>query len=298
MSREAVLLLNHFLDRDLVDLHAELVHDCGVGRDVFLLSDRTQRSLPIARLPGQRKELVFTQKDLRALGFPGKQNLRVAGAGARSLQLGNAELPVLLFARAHPRFDYYWVIEYDVRFSGSWDDFFGACATSTADLLATSITRYDENPDWSHWPSMKLPGLEVPRAQWLRGFFPVYRLSRKAANCIDASYQAAAHGHMESLFPTLVHHAGLIVEDIGGEGEFVPEGNQNRFYTNSRNSNDLSPGTFVYRPVMSRSGTQPNMLWHPVKPDKPKWLTLAERIWGRGFMWLEEKLGIEGSSQS
>ena len=297
MSQEAVLVLNHFLDRDLVDLHAELVNECGASRDVFLLSDRTQRSLPIVRLPVQRKEFVFTQKNLRALGFSGKQDLRLSGAGARSLKLGNAELPVLLFAGAHPHYDYYWVIEYDVRFSGSWGDFFGACATSEADLLGTSITRYDDNPDWSHWPSMKLPGLDVPRAQWLRGFFPVYRLSRKAVSCINGGYQAAAQGHMESLFPTLVHHAGLIVEDIGGEGEFVPTGNQNRFYTNHRNSNDLSPGTFVYRPVLRRSGTQPDMLWHPVKPDKPKWLTLAERIWSRGFMWLEAKLGIERSGQ-
>ncbi len=298
MSREAVLLLNHFLDSDLASLYAELVQACGVRRDVFLLSDRTQRSLPIVRLPRQRRELVFTQNDLRALGFPGKQNLHLTGAGARSLKLGNAELPVLLFAKAQTHYDYYWVIEYDVRFSGSWDDFFAACATSTADLLGTSISRFDDNPDWSHWPSMKVPAPDLPRSQWLRGFFPVYRLSTNAIACIKSGYEAGAQGHMESLVPTLVHQGGLLVEDIGGEGEFVPPGNESRFYTNNRISNDLSPGSFVYRPVMLRTGARSNTLWHPVKPPKPKWKTVAERIWGRGFMWLEEKLGIERSGQA
>lgn len=298
MSREAVLLLNHFLDQDLVDLHDKLVNDCGDRRDVFLLSDRTQRSLPVVRLPVQRKEVVFTQKNLRTLGYPGKQDLHMSGAGARSLKLGNAELPVLMFAQAHPQYDYYWVVEYDVRFSGSWNFFFAACAASSADLLATAISGFDDNPDWSHWPSMKLPAPDIPHSRWLRGFFPVYRLSRQAVACINSGYQAGAQGHMESLFPTLVHHGGLIVEDIGGAGEFVPKGHQNRFYTNNPKDNSFSPGTFVYRPVMTAAGSQPNMLWHPVKPDKPRWLTMAERFWSRGFMWIEAKLGIERTGRT
>ena len=126
----------------------------------------------------------------------------------------------------------------------------------------------------------------------------MYRLSTNAIACIKSSYEAGAQGHMESLVPTLVHQDGLLVEDIGGEGEFVPPGNENRFYTNNRISNDLSPGGFVYRPVMLRTGAKSNTLWHPVKPPKPKWKTVAERVWSRGFMWLEEKLGIERTGQA
>jgi hypothetical protein len=65
-----------------------------------------------------------------------------------------------------------------------------------------------------------------------------------------------------------------VVEDIGGHGPFVPEGRHNQFYTSKRiNSPGINGGTMRYRPPLWKTGPEPNMLYHPVKPP----LSLAKK---------------------
>lgn len=284
--KEVVLLLNHVQDEALYELHDDLVRNSG-DRDVFLLSDRTQRSLPWPRRPAGARELRFTQADLRALGFPGKQQLWTTGAGPRSLALGNAELPVLLFARQHPGYERYWIIEYDVRFTGEWRRLFDELLSSPADYLTTGIARFDEIPMWSHWPSVDVSAIGIDRSAWLRGFCPVWRLTRRAIDAIESAYRQGVCGHMEGLVPTVLQHAGCVIEDIGGEGAFVPAGRTNRFYTSDRLHPDFAPGTFVYRPVMTRAGDRPDTLWHPVKVETHRVRRLMERLWARFWLLID-----------
>jgi hypothetical protein len=86
------------------------------------------------------------------------------------------------------------------------------------------------------------------------------------------------------LLPSVVERAGLRIEDFGGEGEFVPPGNENRFYCNDRFSSRLSPGTFVYRPVMTAAGSEPARLWHPVKPPQSPVQAILRRMMARAAM--------------
>ena len=57
----------------------------------------------------------------------------------------------------------------------------------------------------------------------------------------------------------------MVIEDFGGNGEFVRPGNANRWYTSTLTSQTLAPGSFVARPIRFRPGFKPNTLWHPVK---------------------------------
>jgi hypothetical protein len=276
-ARSAILILNHHRDRHLIDLYAEVSHACGSRHDVFLLSDRTKPSISLRRQPAEVSEVRFTAQDLIGLGYPGKQDIVLAGQQQQNLKLGNAELPVLLFHADRPYYSHYWIVEYDVRFSGNWLDFFAAFESSSADLLGTSLIRYPEFTGWSHWRSLSVPSIDVSEAQRLRGLFPVYRISNEALACLAEHYRQGCSGHMETLMPTVLHACDLVVEDIGGDGEFVAPENTNRFYTNQRLTNDLSPGTFVYRPIRTAPGPDPNMLWHPVKPRPPFALRLINR---------------------
>ena len=70
---------------------------------------------------------------------------------------GNAHLADLSFYEAHPEYDYCWTIEYDVRFSGSWAVFFEEFQNNTADLLATHVRRYEEEPAWYWWGTLRTP---------------------------------------------------------------------------------------------------------------------------------------------
>jgi hypothetical protein len=277
-ARSAILVLNHYADRHLFELLAEIEATCGDGNDVYLLSDRTRPGISFARPPPKTKELSFTRDDLVALAYPGKQDIALPGAEKRGLKLGNADLPVLMFYRQQPHYRYYWLVEYDVRFTGSWQTLFGAFESNDADLLGTSLVRYAECPNWSHWRSLVVPPDDVQHDDRIRGFFPVYRLSNDALACLHEAYQRGCGGHMETLVPTVLNRAGLRLEDIGGDGAFVSPHNVNRFYSNQRTSNELSPGTFVYRPARTEPGDQPDTLWHPVKPKEALPMRLANRM--------------------
>lgn len=167
----------------------------------------------------------------------------------------------------------YWYVEYDVAFSGDWNIFFKATEASNADLLAVNMVRRDAITDWPNWKSMRPPeGKVLADAQWIRAHLAITRISKRLADVLGPVYQQGWAGHSEGLLATLAEQNGLRVEDIGGDGEFVPPGNKNRFYRSTPTNNSLGPGTFVFRPSIPAPGAEPNMLWHPVKkPSRLDW---------------------------
>ncbi|MGE5546326.1 MAG: hypothetical protein ACM33T_05485 [Solirubrobacterales bacterium] len=255
--REAVLLMTHFVDDAIVALYRRLAGEAG-ARDVFVLLNQTDNVNPSYRIPADVKVFGFTVADLRRLGYPFK---------GRRLRDKDIELFPFTFWKRHPDYDRIWVVEYDVMFTGRWGDLFDAFATDDAGLLATSIHRHRVNPTWPNWPSVRTPEGPPDPARLVRAFMPLYRLTREAYVVLDAAYKRGWEGFYEGIVPGILMEAGLTVEDIGGDGEFVRPANRNRFYTSTPSSNELSPGTFVFRPVRTTPGTEPGRLWHPIKPD-------------------------------
>jgi len=60
----------------------------------------------------------------------------------------NIDLPLMWYFHENPQYDYYWVMEYDVRFTGGWPDFFLHFAANRSDLLATTLFDYNFRPGW------------------------------------------------------------------------------------------------------------------------------------------------------
>ena len=87
-------------------------------------------------------------------------------------------------------------------------------------------------PGWDHWPTLRCPEA-IPMEERVRGLFPIYRLSNNAIRAIDNAYRKGWAGHYEVTIPTILDQANMTLEDIGGNGSFVHEGNENQFYTNS-----------------------------------------------------------------
>jgi hypothetical protein len=252
-GQEVVLLLTHFLDDRIVAGYRRLAGEA--GRDVVVLFNKTDDRNPGYVPPPDVKVFPFLERDLRALGYPRK---------GRHIRDVDIELFSFPFHRAHPGYQRVWVVEYDVDFTGPWSRLFDAFGDDPADLLATNIHRHADNPGWENWG-----GLAGPDA--IRAFMPLSRLSARSYDALDAAYRRGLAGHYECVVPTVIHRAGLTIEDIGGDGEFVRPGNRNRYYTSSPGVNDLSPGTFVFRPVMAAPGMRPNTLWHPVKPPTTRY---------------------------
>jgi hypothetical protein len=183
---------------------------------------------------------------------------------------GNNDLPVLAFYNQHPDYEFYWIVEYDVRYTGSWSDLFQELRSSDADLLATTVMERTECPDWFWW-AKHADQLRLERL--FRVFMPFCRISNRALAAIHEWYQKGGSGHPEWVWPSVCKTAGFRLEDIGGAGRYTPEHRRHKHYFNSPQENSLSPGTFVFRPTFKHEKilahglkfTGRPMLWHPIK---------------------------------
>lgn len=201
---------------------------------------------------------TFTNDSLFKLAY-----IPIAG----SLIPGSNHFPLLQFYLEHPGYDYYWVIEDDVRFNGHWKDFFDSFAQADHDFISCHVRRHTEEPGWGWWNTLIHPDIEIPLTERVRSFNPIYRLSKKALQFLHQSLSDCWIGHHEVLIPTLLLRAGFSLLDFGGTGHFVPQHLENRFYTSGtiNDGKDLSEGTMRYRPAWPAVGTDLNKLYHPIK---------------------------------
>jgi hypothetical protein len=174
-----------------------------------------------------------------------------------SVKPGQEHFPLLQFYLAHPQFSHYWIIEFDVRFSGSWQTFFRACAPIQADLLTAHIRRYSNASQWPWWDSLQHPSQSIPRNHLIKSFNPVARLSAPGLDSLHQQLLAGWKGHFEVVLPTLIHHGALRLVDIGPDGAFSSPKLSQTFYTKA---------SFRYRPPLWRLGRKTELLYHPVKP--------------------------------
>jgi hypothetical protein len=268
MSKAAVILLTHFLNDEIIKLYRRLCAELPPGHDVFIninCGDKPAEAPQGAQELGKALNL-FNTKDLLSLPFPEK--CRPDGWQGKGWSLpGNEDLNFLIFYDRYPGYDYYWGIEYDVHYQGNWRFFFERFAASTADLIGTTLYRASATPNKILHPLLRAPDGSAPNlANVARGLYPVFRLSKRAAQTITDEYKNGWSGHYELAWGAIARLHNLEIEDIGGNGEYVKPHNRNAFYFNCYGTYTLSPGTFVFRPPFAKVLPYENTLWHPVKP--------------------------------
>jgi uncharacterized protein DUF3405 len=239
-------------------LEAEFQKLLELAADVWLLLDRRTPGAAeiVARYPQCH---LFDEDQLFALPYP-----RLAGHGL----INHPHFPLLDFFSAHPEYDRYWVIEYDVRYSGNWSDFFSSVDSYEFDLITSHVRRYADEPRWIWWPTFEHPSKRISRDRYLRSFNVIYGMSRAALEFVHASLLDGWRGYPEVVLPTLLAENGFRVVDLGGDGEFTPPTLRNQSYTSRATSNGyMSPlCTMRYRPSRPAPGELPDKLYHPVKP--------------------------------
>lgn len=260
------------------ELESEFQSLLELDADVWLVLDRrTPGAAAIAaRYPRCH---MFDERQLFALPYP-----RLAGQGL----INHPHFPLLDFFRAHAGYDRYWVIEYDVRYSGDWRHFFRSVDSYQFDLMTSHIRRYADEPRWPWWSTLEHPSTRIPRERYLRSFNVIYGVSRAALEFVHASLLAGWRGYPEVALPTLLSEGGFRLLDLGGHGEFTPAALRNQSYTSwATSSGYLSPfGTMRYRPARSTAGDLPDKLYHPVKP--PALLESWPQRVKLGLLWVKE----------
>ncbi len=243
-GREAVLFRAHRATPGTLACFERLVREVEPARDVWVVGQcEDGEALAPFRHPRCR---AYSTAALAGLGYPYRRN-------PISLYelTGQADLPVLLFFREHPDYARYWIVEYDVRYTGNWRWLLDDCGQSQADLLGTTVMRYAENPAWANWPSVDTAPDDVPKSDWAKAFIPFGAATPRLLAAIDARCRRGWRGYFEALWGIAALHAGLAIEDIGGRGSFVPQGREGRHYWNTPQDPHLRPGSFVFRPTVA-----------------------------------------------
>ncbi|MDR6339102.1 hypothetical protein HNQ91_002153 [Filimonas zeae] len=182
---------------------------------------------------------------------------------------GSIHFPVLQYYLANPGYQYYWLVEDDVRYGDTWDNFFRFFIQrkQAADFMASHITTYRQEPGWHWWPTLQHTNADnIPLANRLKSFNPIFRISGRALAFLHQALQAGWQGHHEVLLPSLLHKAGFEINDFGGNGAFVPAGCSNRFYAASyHTAAGKTLSSMRFRPCIETEEMTKPLLYHPVK---------------------------------
>lgn len=256
-KRQVVLLMSHFFNAKIEEKFHRLREELACHQyDVFLIIN-TNNKADTRDFPSDIQLCIYDPKDLNELGYTPISS---------KLLPGSCHFPVLRFYKEHAEYTYYWFIEYDVEFTGEWSVLMDDFCLSSADFIASHVFKYNlqTNGNWYWWN--KKCNIGYPLETCIRAFHPICRYSNAALKCIDLYQQKGFYAHSEVLIPTCLFHAGMTLEDFGGSGEFVKEGNENKFYFDYGTEEKCS---LRYRPPFPLKEILQNKrektLYHPVK---------------------------------
>jgi hypothetical protein len=255
----AVLYLSHLIKDSFIARYKKLVNDISNHYDVYWVF-QTDNGISGEILKKNGVNIFgFTLEDLNRLNYsPLYERI-----------FGSEHFITAFFSQQHPEYDYYWVIEYDVVFTGHWNTFFSAFASNDSDLLSSHIAVHnDSNNNWPWWASLSFNEENAVQPEnYAKSFNPVYRISRRALSFLDDYLQKEHNkGYFEVVFTTALYNNGFKIQDFGGTGTFVPEGFRNRFYIQGEGMHN---GTMRWQPEFSQEeiealGTK-DKLFHPIK---------------------------------
>jgi hypothetical protein len=258
MPTQAFLLLTNKHAVPIIGLYQELTTSTpGLGNTYLVYH---QSSFHIPDVVQLANHYIFTNDILKELNY---------SPIASTLIPGSNHFPLLDFYQKHPSYDFYWLIEDDVRFSGDWRYFFDFFTNHAIQphFLSSHIRTFQEQPEWHWWKTLRHIHYYIPPSLCIRSFNPIYRISNTALNCIHHMLTNKWQGHHEVLLPTLLYLEGFRIADFGGTGEFVQPGHEDQFYISGHCGKEgcLLTGTMRYRPAIQPSENLKNKLYHPIK---------------------------------
>lgn len=247
--KQVVLLMTNKSDLCVVDKIQQLLLCINPSTDFFLLYNTSQELLPSTLQPYAEIVFCFSSDILYSMGYMPLGD---------SLIPGSCHFPLLKFYLTHPEYDYYWLIEDDVFFSGNWGVLFDYYCNDTTDMLSSRIMTLAESPQWDWWYSLNSGRDTIRKEDFVSAFNPICRLSKRALQCVHESLLNGWRGHAEVVVSTILKYKGLSIKDIGGKGSFTPEGKENLFYKDGTHSHI----------ALAIHDIRPNTIYHPIKQKK------------------------------
>lgn len=246
-SETATLYVSHLVTPGTLWNYFQIRHAVGDEYDIYWVHEGSSARRWLSPLPIKTFDLT---EDLLASWRPVMNGNEIVP--------GNGHIPTIAFSQRR-RYDYYWFIEYDIRYTGSWRSVFDLARESRADLIGPCIERSFSDESWDHWDSIKLPYSELARA-----FVPIRRVSHRLVEHVTNLITSGYWAHHETLLPSACQDQGWPMDDLN---ELAITQRGDPLYTSGLNAN--APGTLNYRPaIFTTCNAKRDRLHHPVKPLK------------------------------
>lgn len=250
----AILFVTHIFNETIEHQINKLRREAGELATVFIVYQADKVEL---NLPEEVKHHAFTIQGLNRLGYT---------TWGCTIMDGNFHFVLLDFYRKHPEYDYYWLVEYDVRFNGNWRTFFSFFQDKDEDFWAAHIETKEDNPHWVRWHEIELKNIPLNSITLYKSFNPICRFSNRAFALLHSRCLLGDRGHNELLMPTLFKYYNLKVADFGGHGRFIYPGHPELFYTYDPNRNESDTCTHrCYPPYNISDMFYLDKIYHPIK---------------------------------
>lgn len=203
------MIMSHSLGDVTLARFRQCQAELGDAFDVFLVVseplERQARELRLRNVVCLTPDMIFPPQ------YGGK-------SASRSIKPGNADLILLAFWREHPRYDYYWVMEFDVYTPEGLPQLTALDAGSKADLLGTYLRLRRHHPGWDNWYTLKtgpsrVEGVDV-EAVATACFLPLSRYSARLLEALDWSYRHGWMGHHEATIASIAACNEMALEDL------------------------------------------------------------------------------------
>lgn len=258
-DKEAILFISHLVNEAVIARYHKIEQEIDKDKQCLFWVFDKGNNIDASCLQEEGINVYeFDVNSLNALGcYPFYDRL-----------YGNEHFIIERFYLDNPSYNYYWVIEYDVIFTGNWSVLFTKFSNSPSDFLSCHIEKYNSrrNYDWVWWNCIGLCQEQAQKIECLlKSFNPVCRFSNQALAFLDKAFKQKNSGHYEVLPITLLYNNGFEIEDIGGNGEFV-RNNKELFYTvnDGINSGSMRPYPNYSKEEIKKFKLK-NKLLHPVK---------------------------------
>jgi hypothetical protein len=210
-NKDAILFISHIYSDAIADRFLKIKNSTNNDFDTFALVDASNKfSFEL-----WEKRLKYKESSNALFPFYSDELENILGFKyfiKKSITPGCAHYPLIFFGR---QFEYsnYWIIEYDVDFSGSWGELFNHFKNIHDDLLISHLTRFHINPTWQWWGSLHPPrrlakAIHAKQATLPKAFTPIYRISERALRAVDAAHRQKWRGHCEVLLPVVLEESG------------------------------------------------------------------------------------------